>query len=403
MRIVLVSYGSRGDLEPLAALGLALKARGVDVHVCAPPDLVGLMEEIGVGHSPVGGPVRALATGAIRGTARKPLPDVAAELTASAYEAVLGAADNADLVLASGVVPVAAAARGVAEKLGVGFIGATYTPIFLPSRQHPPVPWPGQVIPPEVTANDQLWELNDRHVHGIFGPPINAFRESVGLPAVDNVRDYIHTKRPLLACDPVIGPWLLPDDHEVVQTGAWIRDDERLLPPDLQGYLAAGDAPVYVGFGSMPLPAAEPIARVAIEAVRATGRRILLGSGWAGLAPIDDRDDCFVIGEVNQQELFRHVAAVVHHGGAGTTHTAARAGAPQVIVPQVADQPYWGRRVGDLGIGTRHQGPAPTAGSLADALRIVLEPGVAVRAREVAGTLRTEGAAVAADLLVSAR
>ncbi|QGN31931.1 glycosyltransferase [Microlunatus sp. Gsoil 973] len=401
MRIVLVSYGSRGDLEPLAALALALRANGVEVHVCAPPDLGDLMEGIGVEHSPVGGPVRALATGAIRGTSRRPLPEVAAELTADAYSAVLPAARDADLVLGAGVIPVAAAARGVAEKLGIAYVGASFTPTFLPSQQHPPVPWPGQVIPPEVTDNRGLWELNDRHVHGIFGPPINAFRESVGLPAVDSVRDYIHTKRPLLASDPVIGPWLQPADLDAVQTGAWMRHDHRSLPAELEAFLSAGDPPVYVGFGSMPLPAAEPIARIAIEAVRARGCRTLLGSGWAGLAPIDDRDDSFVIGEVNQQALFGRVAAVVHHGGAGTTHTAARAGAPQVIVPQVADQPYWGGRVTDLGIGTRHEGSAPTVESLAEALTMVSEPQVAVRAGEVAGMVRTDGAPVAAALLVA--
>jgi hypothetical protein len=96
---------------------------------------------------------------------------------------------------------------------------------------------------------------------------------------------------------------------------------------------------VYVGFGSMRAP--QDIARVAIEAIRAQGRRALVACGWAGLAPIDDRDDCFAVGEVNQQALFGRVAAVVHHGGAGTTTTATRAGAPQVVVPQWADQPYW--------------------------------------------------------------
>lgn len=403
MRMVLVSYGSRGDVEPLVALGLELKARGVEVQVCAPPDFAQLLGELGIGHSPVGGPVRVLATGAIRGTSRKPLPEVAAELTASAYEAVLAAAEGAELVLASGVIPVAAAARGVAEKLGVEYVGATPTPSFLPSPQHPPVPWPGQTIPPEVTDNRGLWELNDRHVHGIFGDPINRHRASVGLPAVDNIRDYIHTDHPLLASDPVIGPWPLPADLDVVQTGAWKRDDRRPLPAELENFLSAGDPVVYVGFGSMPLPAAEPVARVAIEAVRAQGRRVLLGSGWAGLAPIDDLDDCFVIGEVNQQALFRRVAAVVHHGGAGTTQTTAAAGAPQVIVPQVADQPYWGQRVIDLGIGTRHDGSAPTAESLADALKTVLTPEVASRAATVAGMVRTDGAAVTADLLLARR
>lgn len=223
----------------------------------------------------------------------------------------------------------------------------------------------------------------------------------IGLPAVDNIRDYVHTEHPLLASDPVVGPWLLPADLDVVQTGAWLREDRRRLPVELQRFLAAGNPPVYVGFGSMPLPAAEPVARVAVEAVRAQGRRVLVGSGWAGLTPIDDHDDCFVIGEVNQQSLFQRVAAVVHHGGAGTTQTTARAGAPQVIVPQVADQPYWGQRTIDLGIGTRHDGSTPTTESLAAALEIILTPQVASRAAAIGETVRTDGAAVAAELLLA--
>ena len=97
-------------------------------------------------------------------------------------------------------------------------------------------------------------------------------------------------------------------------------------------------------------------------------RRALVSHGWADLALIDDRDDCFGVGEVNQQALFSRVTTVVHHGGAGTTTTAARAGAPQVVVPQMVDQPYWAGRVADLGIGTAHDGATVAATLLLDAV-----------------------------------
>ena len=156
---------------------------------------------------------------------------------------------------------------------------------------------------------------------------------------------------------------------DVVQTGAWILPDLRPLPAELVAFLDVGTPPVYVGFGSMAmqapaLRAPKDIARVAIEAIRAQGRRALVSHGWADLALIDDRDDCLRLGEVNQQALFSRVAAVMHHGGAGTTTTATRAGAPQVVVPQAVDQPYWAGRVADLGIGTAHDGPTPTTESL---------------------------------------
>jgi len=139
---------------------------------------------------------------------------------------------------------------------------------------------------------------------------------------------------------------------------------------------------------------------MAIEAIRAQGRRALVARGWADLALIDDRDDCFAVGEVNQQRLFGRVAAVVHHGGAGTTTTAARAGAPQVVVPQMADQPYFAGRVAELGIGAAHDGPTPTLDSLSAALRTTLTPETRARATAVAGTIRSDGATVAAKLLL---
>lgn len=98
--------------------------------------------------------------------------------------------------------------------------------------------------------------------------------------------------------------------------------------------------------------------------------------------------------------LFGRVAAVVHHGGAGTTTTATRAGTPQVVVPQWADQPYWASRVADLGVGVAHDVQAPCTESLSAALGKALTPGVRARAKALAGMIRTDGAAVAAELLL---
>ena len=188
----------------------------------------------------------------------------------------------------------------------------------------------------------------------------------------------------------------------MVQTGAWIRLDERPLPADVEAFLDAGAPPVYVGFGSMPIRDSDGVALAVIEAVRAQGRRVLVSRGWADLALIDDQDDCFAVGEVNQQALFRRVAAVVHHGGAGTTTTAARAGAPQVVVPQMADQPYWAARVAALGIGAAHDGPTPTTESLSAALTTALAPETRARATTVAASIRTDGTTVAATRLLDA-
>jgi vancomycin aglycone glucosyltransferase len=249
-----------------------------------------------------------------------------------------------------------------------------------------------------VTDNRVLWDLNAQVANELFGEALDSQRASLGLPPVDNVYHYGFTDYPWLAADPTLGPWQEPADLDVMQTGAWILRDERALPAALVAFLDAGTPPVYVGFGSMRAPT--DIARVAIDAIRAQGRRAIVARGWADLTLIDNRDDCFAVGEVNQQALFGRVAAVVHHGGAGTTATAARAGAPQVVVPQMADQPYWAARVAELGVGAAHDGPAPTADSFSDALTTALAPETRERATAVAGTVRTDGAGVAAKLLV---
>lgn len=242
--------------------------------------------------------------------------------------------------------------------------------------------------------------LDGQTFNALFGEPINTHRASIDLPPVDDVGEFMFTSRPLLAADPTLGPWHGSAGFDVVQTGAWVLPDERPLPAELVTFLEAGEPPVYVGFGSMRTVDTAS-ARAVIEAVRAQGHRVVVGRGWAGLDLVDDRADCFVVGEVNQQELFGWVAAVVHHGGAGATTTAARAGTPQVVVPQAGDQTYWASRVADLGIGTAHDGPTPTVQSLSAALGTALAPQTRARATAVAAAVGTDGATRAARLLLA--
>jgi vancomycin aglycone glucosyltransferase len=400
MRVLLSTYGSRGDVEPMAGFAGALRALGAEVRVCAPPDFADLLARVGVPLVPAGRPVREIVRQVFTGSKPPSAADLAAGVIAAQAEAVDAAAGGCDVLVAAGLTTAAAGAQAVCEKRGLRYLHAAYAPCYLPSPCFPPLGLHGQPVPPGVTGNRALWDLNDQGMNAVFRAPVNAYRASLGLPAVDSVRDHVFTGHPWLAADPALAPWPETDDLDVVQTGAWILPDERPLPAGLEAFLDSGPAPVYASFGSMPLRQAEAIARAVIDAVRAQGRRVLLGSGWAGLALIDDQDDCLAIGEVNQQALFRRVAAVVHHGGAGTTTAAARAGAPQVIVPQVADQLYWAGRVASLGIGAAHDGPVPTAGSLSAALGTVLAPPVRARAAAVAGTVRADGATVAARLLL---
>ncbi|MFE7397031.1 glycosyltransferase [Streptomyces sp. NPDC057557] len=399
MRVLLSTYGSRGDIEPLVGLAVQLKALGAEVRVCAPPDedFAQRLDGVGVELVPVGPSARALT---IAAPPPSSLPERAAELIAGQFDVLPAAAEGCDVLVATGMTPAAAGALSVAEKLGVRSVSVTFQQLTLPSPHRPPLAYPGRPFPKEVTDNRVLWELDAQSNNALFGEALNTNRASIGLPPVDDVRDHVIGNRLWLATDPVLDPWHETPDLDVAQTGSWILGDERPLPAELVTFLDAGTPPVYVGFGSMPMHTSTDVARAAIEAVRAQGRRAVLARGWAGLSLTDDPDDCFVVGEVNQQALFGRVAAVVHHGGQGTTTTATRAGAPQVVVPQAADQPYWAGRVADLGIGAAHDGPTPTTESLSAALRTVLTPETRARATAVARTIRTDGATVAAKQLL---
>ncbi|HEY3956037.1 MAG TPA: glycosyltransferase [Streptosporangiaceae bacterium] len=395
--MLLSTYDSRGGIEPLLGLAVGLRALGAEALICAPPDCAERAAVVGVPLVPAGEPVRALVHGA-KPPSQAEVPRLAAELIAASFGKVAAAAGDCDVVVASGVIPVAAAARAAAEKLGIPSVHVSYCPVYLPSPHHRPLPLPGRPLPPDVTGNQELWDLNAQSYNAIFGPALNTHRAANGLPPVDSVRDFVFTSHPWLAADPVLAPWREPAGLNVVQTGAWILPDERPLPAELLAFLDAGPPPVYLSFGSMRAP--DDVARVAIEAIRAQGRRAIVAHGWAGLVPVDDRDDCFAIGEVNQQALFSRVAAVMHHGGAGTTTTATRAGAAQVVLPQWGDQPYWASRVAGLGIGAAHDVQDLSTESLSAALKVALDPGTRARATAVAGAIRTDGATVAARLLI---
>lgn len=393
MRVLLYTFGSRGDIEPLLALALELQNQGAEALVCAPPDFTELLTAAGVPMVPTGPSVRELVH--VQKATHKDAPALAADLVASQFE-TLETARTCDAIVATGLMP--AGMRSIAELVEVPYRCVMFTPQVLPSPDYRPLPRPGKPFPEDETDNQVLWDLDAEKVQVLYGPALNEHRKARGLAPIDNVRDHTFTRTPWLASDPMLSPLHAHPGFDVVQTGAWIVPDERPLTPDLEAFLDSGSPPVYVGFGSVTAP--EGAAEVAIEAIRAHGRRVLIGSGWAGLTTADP--DCFVIGEVNQQALFPRVAAVVHHGGAGTTTTAARAGAPQVVIPQIVDQPYWAGRAADLGIGVAHHDQTPTVHSLTAALRLVLNPETRTRAIAVAGTIRTDGAATAARTLLGA-
>ncbi|MEU4495646.1 glycosyltransferase [Streptomyces sp. NPDC023998] len=404
MRVLLSTIGSRGDVQPLVALALQLRALGQEVRVCAPPDFRDWIDTLGIPFTPIGPEVRQTATSSAPVARAQPSPEqlrqLAESTVATQFVTVTAAAQGCDILVAGGYLQIAT--RSVAEQMGIPYVWAGYCPIALPSPHHAP---PSLSLrggtPSDGTAdNRMLWAQDARRWNDTFGAVLNAQRASAGLASVTDVRSHIFTDKPWLAADPTLGPWPDSADRDVLQTGAWILPDQRPLSPELETFLDAGEPPVYFGFGSIRAP--QDLSQVMIQAARALGHRAIVSRGWAGLSLVDGEPDCLSIGDVNQQALFKRVAAVVHHGGAGTTTAAARAGAPQVVIPQVYDQHYWAQRIDHLKIGTGHPPVPPTVDSLAAALSHALQPDVATRAQFIADAVRTDGTNTAAQRLMAA-
>jgi len=319
---------------------------------------------------------------------------------ATQFETIAAAAEGCDIIVAATALQIAA--RSVAEKMGIPYIFTAYSPNVLPSRRHAPPRLPaipGQAPAPASADNRELWAKDAERFDDLFGPALNSHRAASGLAPVSDTRGHIFTDRPWLAADPTLAPWPDPTDQGVVQTGAWILADERPLSPELERFLEVGAPPLYFGFGSMR--AQQDLSQVMIRTARALGYRAIVSRGWADLSLVDSEPDCLAIGEVNLQALFKRVAAVVHHGGAGTTTLAALAGAPQVVLPQIYDQHYWAQRIHQLGIGSAHPAGAPTIDSLTDSLKRALQSDVADRAQAIASAVRRDGAQAAAQRLIS--
>jgi vancomycin aglycone glucosyltransferase len=403
MRVLLSSIGSRGDIQPILALALELRRLGHHGALLVPPDFKTWVESFELECLAVGPDVRKASTRMAHKSMPKPskeqMRQLASHTVRQQFQASLEAARGYDLIVAGGALQTAA--RSVAEALDIPYIYAAYCPAALPSPDHPPPKMRtrirSQALPGLV--NRWLWKRDERSWDYFFLDAVNEQRGALGLRPVSHVAHYVSTDTPWLAADPVLGPAAsCSSNMQVTQTGAWLLSDSSPLPDAVEKFLAAGEPPVYFGFGSMV--AAARAGPMLVEVARALGRRAIVSRGWAELSFIDGRNDCMSIGDVNHERLFGRVAAIVHHGGAGTTIAAARAGRPQVVVPHNYDQYYWARRVTKLGIGARGpQAKDLTAEGLIEALRASLRPEVTAAARSLAFRIELYGARNAAERL----
>jgi vancomycin aglycone glucosyltransferase len=401
MRALLAAVGTRGDVQPALALALELKRLGHSVRLCISPNFVDWARRLGLEAMPMGVEMRmpARQAGAMPQLTpeelrrlRESMPD----LITDQFETIGAAAKSCDVIVGANAHQYAG--PSIAEHEGIGCVTAVYAPVSLPSPDLAPPPTPGQTIDSAgLTSIEEQWRNTANAWNERALERINRNRGRLGLGTIDDVLDYVLTDHTWLAADAALAPVCATPGRKIFQTGTWVFADSTPLPADVAAFLERGEPPVFVGFGSMP--AAADAAGAVIAAARRTGRRIIVSRGWADLELIDDAPDCIAVGDVSHDVLFPRVAAVIHHGGAGTTAAAARAGIPQVIAPMFGDQFYWASRIVDLRLGTTTAHSAMTEESLTRALLEVFDPGVTVRARTFARQVSGDGAAVAARQL----
>ncbi|PSK98434.1 sterol 3beta-glucosyltransferase [Murinocardiopsis flavida] len=359
MRPLLITVGSRGDVQQFLALARGLLAAGHQPVLAAPRRFAPLAAGSGVEFAPLndemlamqdavaGQGARAAITAArsVRPMLRRLLDDQAAL-----------AARPADAVVYH---PKSLGGPYIAEKLGVPAIAGLLIPLYIPTSA-----FPSPILPARLPAlfNRASWRVAAA-IEAPYRGTVRTWRaEALGLhdgflPMAELVKagSVLHAWSPHLLPPPE--DWPAPA-HPI---GFWTMPaDDTWTPPErLARFLDEGEPPVYVGFGSSTTGDPEALTATALEGVRLAGRRAVLATGWGALQPGAVADDVLVIKEAPHDWLLPRVAVAVHHGGVGTVAAALRAGVPQVVRPFLGDQPFWAARLHRLGVA-----PAPLRGRL---------------------------------------
>ena len=409
--IVILTLGTRGDVQLYVALGVGLRTAGYRVTIAAGHRFKSFITEYGLEYadSEADFPDIMQSKGGRTalgdsGAALRPLREVA-PIVRRVLDQEWEAAQGADAIVYH---PKALGGYHIAERLGIpGFLGAPF-PAFTPTRAFPNLFLPGGVNlggPLNHASYGLFIYLALAPYRGI----INGWRKEVlGLPP-----------HPMLAGDILLGSQRVPKlycysaqviptpgdfDAASIVTGYWFLEHAAHWqpPPGLAEFIAAGQKPIYVGFGSMASHNPRETTHAVLTALRATGQRGVLATGWGGMAASEMPDNAFLVDSVPHDWLFPQMAAVVHHGGAGTTAAGLRAGKATVICPFFGDQSFWGRRVYDLGVGPK---PMPqqrltTARLVAGIRAVTTDRGMQDRAHALGERIRAEdGVARAVEVI----
>ncbi|MBW2168367.1 MAG: glycosyltransferase family 1 protein [Deltaproteobacteria bacterium] len=352
MKIVLATFGSLGDVQPMLALSLSLKSAGHDVLLAAPPEKAKWVEQQGCPFHPLGDDVTAFIDDMKDAhsfhSAVHFVRYVRKELI-SQFDIFPKIIAGADLVIGASLV---FALSSVAESMGIEYRFIAFTPQLLPSGKYPFMAFKHHWLP--KWYNRMTWQIArilDRINLTLL---INKKRKQLGLKPVDDAWFHILGKHVIVASDKAIAK--VPQDVEpaFTQTGYMHLDQPNQHLPELEAFLSAGPPPVYAGFGSMPKKDQANNVPIVVNAARSAGQRVVIGKFWDEPSEFSNSDDVFFIKRYPHLKLFPHMAAVIHHGGAGTTAASAISGVPQIIVPHILDQYYWGHQVYQS-----HLGPKP--------------------------------------------
>ena len=369
MKVLIFTLGTRGDVQPYVALGQRLIAQGHRAIICTSSRFESFIREHGVDYAYMNDRLLALTdsdlgreaieqAGGLLGWLK-----VMAELTREVkpmqqqmlVEEWEAAKDGADVVLFH---PKALGGAHIAEKLGVPGYLAVPLPIFTPTRAFANIVFPALRL--GGGYNKLSFTLANRLARLQYGSIVNAWRvETLGLPRQKGSHDETtftdgREVPTLYAYSPHVLPKPADWSANIHVTGYWFLPAREAYRPDeqLQAFLAAGPPPVYVGFGSMAGRSPAKVTTAVVAALKASGQRGIIATGWGGLSADDLPDSILKIAGAPHDWLFPKMAAVVHHGGAGTTAAGLRAGRPTVICPFFGDQPFWGRHVQALGVGS---------------------------------------------------
>jgi len=354
MKIILATYGSLGDLQPLLTFSLALKERGHDVLLCAPPEDADRVQNQQCPYYPLGSNTREFLNQInIAGPHQKnPIAWNATILflrqeIKNQFKYLAAVVNQADLIIWNSTVY---AIPSLAEYFHIPCRFLAICPQSIPSSYHPFFHLSNHNMPRWM--NKFTWLAGYQLENIVCKRVINEERIKLGMPPIREIYDYKLGDEVLVASDPILGR--IPSDykHPCVQLGYFHASVKGELDTDLQNYIAAGPKPVYIGFGSMTIEKYAKKFEVFVRQVAQATQHRLVISGVAD-AHGEIAKGCYAVGPVPHSLLFPQMSAVVHHGGAGTVAAAARAGVPQITVPHFFDQFYWGHQIFVQGLGPR--------------------------------------------------